>query len=65
MMEITDPSLLIERTVKLLKLISALPKVEAFVSNVCDIVLCKGISFIPHHLKPSTGKHQKTALFKM
>lgn len=52
MMEVQNPSLLIERTVKLLKIISSLPKIERFVSEVCEIVLCRGASFIPYHLQP-------------
>ena len=60
MLEIQDPSLLVDRVCKLLKVVTSLPKVQKFVSEVCDIVLCKGAPFIPLHLKPPSSS--RTAL---
>lgn len=55
MLEVENPSLLLDRTSRLLKIIASLPKIQQFVSDVCEIVLCKGASHIPLHLRPSVS----------
>ena len=61
-MEIDDPALLTERAVKLQKIVASLPKIQRFVSEVCEIVLCHGADFIPYHLKPPSSKSTPSKL---
>jgi len=56
MLETHDPHQLTDNVSKLIRVVSSLPRVQSFVSEVCEIVLSQGKALIPSVLLNTSGK---------
>lgn len=52
-LDLSDPTQLPATIIKLLRVVSSLPRLEAFVGEVCEVVLQKGVSYLPREVSPS------------